>query len=255
MIVKNASKSIAKGIQHISFVTCLGFSVSAYAAHPLVSDDTGTQGVGAYQVELNTDWLKDEGVKTRTATTTLTKGVLENLDLYLNMPYALSEPNGFNDVSIGLKWRFLEADGFSLGLKPEFRLASGDQEKGLGDGRSGEALSLIAQYEWGAWTWLFNVGSERHRFSDPTAQDESRRYINKSSVALMYEINEQWHAVVDTGISSHETKAEKKDPRFMLLGLIHHVNDDLDLDVGYKKSLNSTETDRQIGVGVTYRFK
>ena len=158
-------------------------------------------------------------------------------------------------MSIGLKWRFFEADGLSLGLKPELRLASGDQEKGLGDGRSGEALTLMIQYEWGSWTWLFNVGSERHRFSAPSAQDESRRYINKSSVGLMYEINEQWHAVADTGISSHETKAEKKDPRFMVVGLIHHVSDDLDLDIGYKKSLNSTETDRQFGVGMTYRFK
>jgi hypothetical protein len=56
-------------------------------------------------------------------------------------------------------------------------------------------------------------------------------------------------------VRSHQTKAEKTDPQFAVFGLIHHVNDDLDLDVGYKKSLNHTETDRQIGVGVTYRFK
>ena len=165
--ILNFNKSkLVSSLSSVSLV-CL-FSLAsmlnpAYAAHPLVSEDTGTQGVGGYQVEINTDWLKDEGVKTRIATATLTRGVLENVDTFINLPYTLSKPNGFNDVSIGVKWRFFEADGFSMGLKPEYRLASGDQEKSLGDGRSGEALTLMTQYEWGAFTWLFNIGSERHR--------------------------------------------------------------------------------------------
>ncbi len=243
-------------LKQVLLIAVFQISVApAYAAHPLVTEDTGTQGVGGNQVEVNTDWLKDEGVKSRTSTVTLTRGIQENLDVFLNTPYALSEPNGFNDVSLGFKWRFLEADGLSLGLKPEYRIASGDQEKSLGDGRSGEALTFMVQYELGPMTWLFNIGSERHRFSDPTKQQENRRYINKSSVAMLYELNEQWHVLLDSGVRSHQTKAEKTDPQFAVFGLIHHVNDDLDLDVGYKKSLNHTETDRQIGVGVTYRFK
>jgi hypothetical protein len=227
----------------------------AHAAHPLVSEDTGTQGVGGYQIEINTDWLKDEGIKTRTATATLTRGVLDNLDTFINLPYTLSEPNGFNDVSIGIKWRFFEADGFSMGLKPEYRLASGDQQKSLGDGRSGESLTLMTQYEWGAFTWLFNIGSESHRYSDPTKNQESRKYIHKSSVAVLYAINDEWTVLIDSGVRSHSTKQEKSEPQFAILGLIHQLNDDLDLDIGYKKSLNRTETDKQIGVGITYRFK
>jgi hypothetical protein len=126
-------------LKQLLFIAVIQISVApAHAAHPLVSEDTGTQGVGGYQVEINTDWLKDERVKTRIATATLTRGVLDNLDTFLNLPYTLSDPNGFNDVSIGLKWRFFEADGLSMGLKPEYRWASGDQEKSLGDGRSGE---------------------------------------------------------------------------------------------------------------------
>lgn len=227
----------------------------AFAAHPLVSEDTGTQGIGGNQLEVNTDWLKDEGIKSRASTVTLTRGIQDNLDIFLNAPYAVSEPNGFNDVSIGFKWRFLEADGLSLGLKPEYRIASGDQEKGLGDGRSGEALTFMVQYEWGPMIWLFNIASERHRFSNPIKQQENRRYINKSSIAMLYELNEEWLVLVDSGVKSHQTKAEKADPQFAVLGLIHHFNDDLDLDIGYKKSLRHTENDRQIGVGITYRFK
>jgi hypothetical protein len=60
---------------------------------------------------------------------------------------------------------------------------------------------------------------------------------------------------MDTGIASHATKSEKKDPRFALLGLIYSLSDDTELDVGYKKSLNTPEVDHQWGVGLTYRFK
>lgn len=239
----------------LSLFAQLSFLNTAYAAHPLVSEDTGTQGVGGYQIEVNADWLKDEGVKSRVATATLTKGVLENLDTFINLPYTTSEPNGINDVSVGFKWRFFDADGFSVGLKPEYRFASGDQEKSLGDGRSGESLTLMTQYMWGRFTWLFNVGFEHHLYSDPAKNDESRKYVQKSSVAMLYAINDQWTALIDSGVKSHVSKQEKSDPQFVVLGLIHQVSDDLDLDIGYKKALNHTDIDKQIGMGMTYRFK
>ena len=236
-----------------SFLILLGSS--AHAAHPLVSDDTGTQGVGGYQIEVNTDWLRDSGNKTRTATATLTRGLSETIDVFLDVPYALSHPTGMNDIGLGLKWRLFESDGLSVGLKPELSISSGDQEKQLGDGRSGAALTLLTQYELGDWTWLFNLGTELHRYSSAASQDESRRYINKASVGLTYQLDEQWLFVMDTGIQSHANKSEKKDPRFAIIGLIYSLNDDTELDVGYKKALNTTEIDRQVGIGLTYRFK
>ena len=233
----------------------LVFASTAHAAHPLVSDDTGTQGVGGYQVEVNTDWLRDAGVKTRTATATLTRGMTETIDLYLDTPYALSQPTGFNDIGLGLKWRLFESDGLSVGLKPELSLSTGNQEKQLGDGRSGGALTVLTQYELGAWTWLFNLGTELHRYSSASSQDEYRRYINKASVGFTYQLDDQWLFVMDSGIQSHASKTEKKDPRFALVGLIYSLSEDAELDVGYKKSLNHTEIDRQWGLGLTYRFK
>lgn len=233
----------------------LVFASTAHAAHPLVSDDTVTQGVGGYQVEVNTDWLRDAGVKTRTATATLTRGMTESIDVYLDTPYALSQPTGFNDIGLGLKWRLFESNGLSVGLKPELSIATGNQEKQLGDGRSGGVLTVLTQYELGAWTWLFNLGTELHRYSSASSQDEYRRYINKASVGFTYQLDEQWLFVMDSGIQSHASKSEKKDPRFALVGLIYSLSEDAELDLGYKKALNSTETDRQWGLGLTYRFK
>jgi hypothetical protein len=251
--------SIKKPIQALllgvfsSMLILIGTTV--HAAHPLVTDDTGTQGTGGYQIEVNTDWLRDANTKTRTATATLTRGLTETTDIFLDMPFALSHPMGLNDIGLGLKWRLLESDGLSLGLKPELSISSGDQEKQLGDGRSGAALTFLTQYESGDWTWLFNVGTELHRYSSASSQDEYRRYINKASVGLTYQLDDQWLLILDTGVQSHVNKSVKKDPRFAIIGLIYSLSEDAELDVGYKKALNTTEIDRQVGIGLTYRFK
>ncbi len=63
-------------LKQLLFIAVIQISVApAYAAHPLVTEDTGTQGIGGNQVEVNTDWLKDEGVKSRASTVTLTRGM------------------------------------------------------------------------------------------------------------------------------------------------------------------------------------
>jgi len=37
--------------------------------------------------------------------------------------------------------------------------------------------------------------------------------------------------------------------------VIYALSEDLDLDLGFKKGLNSAETDRQWGTGLTWRFR
>lgn len=68
---------------------------AAFAAHPLITDDAGTVGKGTFQVELGFEMsdhrTDDDGVVTREdascGTTTLSYGLLENLDVLLGMPY------------------------------------------------------------------------------------------------------------------------------------------------------------------------
>lgn len=65
-------------------------SVSAQATHPLLTDDTGTQGEGNWQLEVNTDHTRvrdDVNTSwTRTASVALTRGVTGALDLAFSVP-------------------------------------------------------------------------------------------------------------------------------------------------------------------------
>ena len=46
---------------YLAGVLIFCFTTSLYAAHPLITDDTGTQGKGRFQLELNGEYSFDKG--------------------------------------------------------------------------------------------------------------------------------------------------------------------------------------------------
>jgi hypothetical protein len=133
---------------------------AGHAALPLVTDDTGTQDKGRHQVKINTDWVRQAGSSSHVGAATYTFDVLPNLDVFVSAPVTFSSPSGVNDISPGAKWRFFDHDDFSMALKPELLLPSGDPNKGLGTGRTGLAFTLIASYEAAPWSLHVNLGHQ-----------------------------------------------------------------------------------------------
>ena len=108
-----------------------------WAAHPLVTDDTGTQGKGKFQFKLNGQygWDKEnnEGISVKStgcqAAGTLSYGIVENVDLVLSVPY-LWEKEKDNDVTVydekrnrrcdtGSKVEVIRENGFSVARNRE----------------------------------------------------------------------------------------------------------------------------------------
>jgi len=98
----------------VYFVLLLIAACPSWAAHPLITDDTGTQGKGKYQLELNGqyDWDEEEveGVSIKSAggevAGTLSYGIAENVDLVFSMPYVwgkaeVNEITEYDEKGIG----------------------------------------------------------------------------------------------------------------------------------------------------------
>ena len=139
----------------------LYFSIcSAYAAHPLVSEDNTTQGSGRNQIELNSDFASKSNVDTNTAAFTYTYGISNEVDILFNTPYTWGntsgQSTGLNDGSVGVKWRLFENQGVSFGVKPELIVASGNENKGLGNGQNSYAYTLMLAYDLKPFTFLDN---------------------------------------------------------------------------------------------------
>jgi hypothetical protein len=249
------------------FVALLLIACPSWAAHPLITDDTGTQGKGKFQLELNGqyDWDKDdtEDVSIRgtggQAAATLSYGIVENVDLVLSLPYlwgkaeineiTVYDEKGFGDAVLETKWRLFEKNGLSLALKPGIIIPTGNDEKGLGTGQMGGHLFLIASQELGSWAFHGNLGYIRNE-----NKVDERKDIWHASFAATWEVIKNFKLVADIGIERNPDEDASNDPAFLIGGIIYSIKENFDVDLGVKGGLSKSETDLSLMAGVTFRF-
>ncbi len=233
----------------------------AFGAHPLITDDAGTQGRGKFQLELNgqNDYDREEGVKTENAIlgTTVSYGLMDPLDIIVGISYqflkaengATSKTDGFNDVALDLKWRFYERDGLALALKPGITLPTGDEQKGLGTGQATYRLFFISSIEKKPWALHFNLGYIRNE-----NKLEERLDLWHVSLAAWMQVFRDLKLVANMGLEENRDKENDKPPVFLLGGIIYGLTENLDIDFGLKIGLNGPETDFSVLAGLAWRF-
>jgi len=249
------------------FAAVLIIPAASQAAHPLITDDTGTQGKGNFQLELNGQYDSDkeyvDGAAVKNTggklAATLSYGIAENVDLVLNLPYqwgkteeneaTASDEKGISDTVLEAKWRFLEKDGFSLALKPGIRFPTGNDEKGLGAGKVGGHIFLIGSKELGIWAFHANLGYIRNENKADEQKD-----IWHASLAATCQIIKSLKLTANIGIERDPDDNAKNNPAFLISGLIYSVTEKIDLDCGVKYGLTSSETDYSLLAGITIRF-
>jgi len=239
---------------------------TAFAAHPLITEDTGTQGKGKFQLEASGTWLTDQedkdGVGMREITSfaaiAFAAGITEILDLMISVPYVWTETkeagtktkeSGLFDTLIEAKWRFYEKQKLGLAIKPGILLPTGDEEKGLGTGRVGYSAVLISTLDAEPWEFDANLGY----LYLPNWSGE-RSNILLVSVASRFAVAEQWMIVGEIGAARNSDCVDNNNHFFGQVGLIYSPKDDLDLSAGYLLGLNNEEVDQSVRAGVTIRF-
>lgn len=231
-------------------------STAAFAAHPLITDDTGTQGKGKFQVEVNAEHANDSGNTETALGATLSAGLLDNLDLVIGAPYIFlsqedetghrNHEDGISDLSLAVKWRFYEHEGLSFALKPGVTLSTGDEEKGLGDGKPTYSMFLITTKGLEPFTLHLNLGYIANR--------KEVRDIWHYSLAAEYAAAKSLKIVGNVGGETNPDRASSVHPLFALGGLIYKVTDSFDIDFGVKAGLNKAEPDYTLMAGMAFRF-
>lgn len=244
----------------IAIFLCSG---TVFAAHPLVTDDAGTMGKGKAQVELNFEYSshKESGIKVNATdlNAVFTYGLTDNVDFILSLPYQFIKvkvegetlkENGMSDMSLELKWRFYEEKGVGdLALKPVITLPTGDEDKGLGNGRATFGMYLIASKEIDPLTLHLNIGYIRNenKFDD-------RKDLWHVSLASEIELMKQLKLVANIGMERNPDRDSNTNPAFILGGIIYALSDKVDIDFGVKAGLNKAEVDYALLAGLAYRF-
>lgn len=257
---------------------------AAYAAIPLITEDTGTQGKGRFQSELFGKYGKERGGGIRTDTTdisvTLTYGLVNDLDLIFAVPYSsvrteglgiLTKNDGLSDLQFDAKWRFFEKGNWSFALKPGITIPTGDDTKGLGAGRATYHLLFVTTYNRGEeryapegrriespdekaahhieWSVHFNAGYTLNENSV-----DERKDLWFFSAAGSIEFIEDLYIVADLGIQTNTDKTSHMFPAYALAGFSYSPAKNFDIGLGLKLGLNHAEPDYSIRGGITVRF-
>ncbi|MBI5212107.1 MAG: transporter [Nitrospirae bacterium] len=266
----------------LAIVVVLLWSGSAFAAHPLISDDTGTQGKGKFQIEVNSEFTyekeqqyntDEEKWETKKETggelaTILSYGVTDNVDVVLGLPYrwkkaringvVTTDPteqgDGISDMSLEVKWRFYEKDGVSFAVKPGITLPNGNENKGLGNGKLSYGVMFIATKERKPWALHLNLGYTHNEYKLQTDKNAKRNNIWHTSLAAEVEIMNDLKVVGNIGMERNPDRTSNTHPAFILVGLIYSIFENVAVDFGIKGGLNKPETDLTFLAGITFRL-
>jgi hypothetical protein len=233
-----------------------------HGAYPLITEDTGTQGAGGWQLELIAEIGEDRdaGVTERTANlaAVLSWGATDNLDLILGLPYqrvtveqggTRDTESGGGDIAMGLKWRFYEKDLLSLALRPGITIPVGDENRELGAGNASYSLYLVTTYA--PEPWEFDLHFGYMNYPNELDEREDRWHF---SMAGGYTFSNELQLVVDLGTVTNPDPAVSDKPVFLIIGAIYPVSKGFELSIGYKQGLSGPETDSTLLAGVTLHF-
>lgn len=243
-------------------------STAAFAGHPLVTDDTGTQGKGKGQVELGMSYFYDKDKVDELTTLKseggdvgmgITIGLLDTVDVVIGLPYAwfsvkendvrIEREDGIADITFDVKWRFFEKNGWSLAVKPGVSVPTGDEDRGLGAGRSVYRLFLVGTREIEPFAIHVNAGYIRNEnvFAE-------RRDLWHASAAAEVEVIKNLKLMANVGIERNPDPESNNHPAFALAGIAYHISEHVALDAGVKYGMTATETDWTALTGITFRF-
>lgn len=255
---------MAKKLLSAVFIMQFMQATAVYAAHPLITDDAGTQGKGKTQFEFIGEYghEKKDGVTTDSIVAptipVISYGMTDGADIVLGISYEhvrtsdaqnVTTADGVSDASLEFKWRFYENEGLSFALKPGITLPTGNDEKGLGVGRATSHLFFITTKEIKPWAFHFNLGYIRNENKVNEKMD-----IWHASLAGVIDVLKNLKVVANIGMESDRDKASKADPGFVIGGFIYSISENLDFDIGMRKGFNNHGTDYSIPAGITWRY-
>jgi len=163
----------------------------------------------------------------------------------------ISSESGLNDMTLGVKWNFLNIDKAAFAFKPFLALPTGDNNKGFGAGGVGFGAIAVASLELDKRLTVDGNLSLKRQATDGDSYNEFG-----ISVAGKFEATKELTLVGELATVKDDTSGSKWETS-LTAGAIYAVQKNIDIDLGLRFGLtNDTEATQDFGVlaGVTLKF-
>ncbi len=251
-------------------IMLVAMPVVARAMHPLITDDTGTQGKGAVLVESSVNYMKNNAFVSTVVPLALTAGINETMDVGVEIPYLWLRPSaatgqpesGFSDVNFKFKHRFYEwekKDGEheqserSLAYQIAYSQPTGREELGLGAGTARLSARLLGTTEWESTEFNANLGYE----SSGRALRRGNITFDHAvslSIAAKYERPKPWEPVAELAVIRVKVADGYERIATALAGIIYEPTERFYIDAGVRVGLNESSEDYTLLAGFGYKF-
>ena len=229
---------------------CLLAATNVHAGYPLITEDTGTQGSGGWQLEGVTERQHERGTGMRTSSDTLalSYGISSEVDVQGVLPWYQGGSQGTGDPEISLKWRFFQHGAFSAGVKPAITIPVGDPDDGAGTGRPTWAVTLIASCDIGPLA----INADLKYLRNNNTVDE-RTSIGEGSVGALYRVGPV-RLVADYTRETPTDPAIGESARYRVIGLQWLLRQDFGLGFGYKRGSHGATIEDSWILGASVRW-
>jgi hypothetical protein len=256
----------------IAILASLGFALPAHAFSPLSTDDTGTLGQSRAEIELgynfdrnlSLDTEEDDRVDTRefsrSIPMTFTYGITDRMNISLGLSRQLSNPSGWQNSELGLKWNFYgdASEGWSAAIKPVVILpvTSSMQNKGLGSAKTNWGLTLIGSYVNKDYEFHANLKyTSNYQANNPEWEFE-RNHLWSASVSPVLVLNDQWKVGLDLGLRTNPGFSSATEA-FTQFGVSYAPLENLQigLGIGTAHAVGSETRDRGLSIATTLAYQ
>jgi len=238
------------------------FSCSTFGQLPFITDNAGIMGKWNKQLEMSYGVGFDNSHRCTNNSVEIspvfTLGITSKIDIVVGYPFVfsskiedsvISRVAGFSDIGIEVKYSFLDYKFLHLTIKPGLSIPTGNYKFGLGNGKIGYSAFFISTFTFKRFNINSNLGYIRNDNRCGDAQD-----IWHVSAGFDYDIKNNAHIVLNSGIEKNPDVSSKTPPIFTILGLYYCLNENSEIALGYKFGCTKPETDHSFIVGTTFRF-
>ena len=226
-----------------------------HAAHPLQTEDTGTQGEGNIELENGFDWSRAGPNRDFAYQPQVSYGLSPAVDLIVQPSWLRHRDDAgrlsdWGDTNLDMKWRFFGRAPLSLAVRAGATLATSGSGLGNPHGKQTAHALLAATVDTAPLTFHGNVG-----FVQNPAGTGQRRTQTQLSAAVMWALSETLILTADGSTGPSADPSRKAWPSTLLAGAIYTVRPGLDVDIGWQSSVTATSPrKRDVMAGITYRF-
>jgi hypothetical protein len=230
----------------------------AFAAHPIQTEDTGTQGAGNLELENGFARQRDDdgaGTSAFSYQPQLSVGISATFDAIVQPSFVsvrvrgAAGLEGAGDTNLDAKWRFYGTDPWSLAVRAGLELPTARRGLGLPHGQLGEHTLLVATFDASPTTAYANLG-----FNHVPPAPGLRATQAIVSGAVLQQMSERLILTVDSQFTQDPDPARHRWPGDILAGAIWTLRPGLDVDLGWETSLQAVPVSRTWLAGLTWRF-